>query len=85
MVRNYSKDIYPEDIVWDDIIKKEAKGIDNITLGDVEEIAPEYIVTEKDTLDHDKFLFPKNLVERFDGHILWIRVTKEEANRYRRE
>ena len=32
MVRNYSKDIYQEDIIWDDIIKKEASGIDNVTL-----------------------------------------------------
>jgi hypothetical protein len=85
MVRNHSKDIYPEDIVWDDIIKKEAKGIDNVTLGEVQEIAPQYIITVKGTLDKDKFLFPKDLVERFDGVIIWIRVTKEEANEYRRE
>ena len=38
MVRNECKDIYPKDIVWDDIIKKEARGIDNITLGEVQEL-----------------------------------------------
>lgn len=68
----------------EDIIKKEARGIDDTDLGEVQEVGPEYILTEKGTLDRDKFYIPKNLVDRFDGHTVWFKLKEEDTHKYRK-
>jgi len=65
-------------INWDDVIKKEARGMEDYELGEVHEI-------EAYLSDKDKFYLPKNLIEVYDGHKLRSRVTKEEAQTYRRD
>jgi hypothetical protein len=72
-------------INWDEIIKKEARGIDDYDLGAVQEIQSDVVVTQKGVLDKDKFYLPKNVVDRFDGHNVWFKITKEEAETYRRD
>jgi hypothetical protein len=48
-----------------------------LTLGDT-------VITEKGIVDKDRFYLPKSLVDRFDGHNLWFKITHDEANsRYR--
>lgn len=70
---------------WDDIIKKEARGINDYDLGEVHELGPEIVVTKKGVVDKDKFYLPKNLVERFDGDKVWFSITKEDAENYRKD
>ena len=72
-------------INWDEVIKKEARGIEDYDLGEVHEIEADIVITKKGVLDKDKFYLPKNLVEAYDGHKLRFRVTKEEAQTYRRD
>jgi hypothetical protein len=72
-------------INWDEVIKKEARGTEDYDLGEVHEIQAETVVTKKGVLDKDKFYLPKNLVEAYDGHKLRFRVTKEEAQTFRRD
>jgi hypothetical protein len=68
----------------EDIIKKEARGLgDDADLGEVQEVGIEHIVTQKGIFDKDKYLIPKNLVERFDGETVYFRITKEEAKQYK--
>jgi len=68
----------------EDVIKKEARGIeDQSDLGEVQEVGTEYILTKKGTIDGDKFYIPKNLVERFDGHTVWFKLTEEESHQYK--
>jgi len=68
----------------EDVIKKEARGIEDETdLGEVQEVETEYILTKKGTIDGDKFYIPKNLVERFDGHTVWFKLTEEESHQYK--
>jgi hypothetical protein len=48
-----------------------------LTLGDT-------VITEKGIVAKDRFYLPKSLVDRFDGHNLWFKITHDEANsRYR--
>lgn len=68
----------------EDVLKKEAKGLGNADLGEVQEVSPEYIITQKGTLVVDKFYIPKSLVERFDGDTVWFKITEEEANTYKK-
>ena len=68
-----------------DEVPKEARGIGDYDLGEVHEIEADTVVTKKGVLDKDKFYLPKSLVEAYDGHNLRFRVTKEEAQTYRRD
>lgn len=67
------------EIPWDEIIKKEARGIDDAALGEVQEVISDYVVTQKGILDKEWFNIPRNLVTSYDGNKLIFRVTKEEA------
>jgi hypothetical protein len=70
---------------WDEIVKKEARGINDYDLGEVDEVQPEIVVTKKGVVDKDKFYLPKKLVERFDGDKVWFSINKEDAQTYRKD
>lgn len=68
-----------DEIPWDEIIKKEARGIDDADLGEVQKVNSDFVVTQKGILDKEWFHIPRNLVTSYDGNKLIFRVTKEEA------
>lgn len=67
------------------IIKREAKGFENTDFGEVQEVSREYIITQKGTLNKEKFYIPKNLVDRFDGTTVYFKLTEEEAKQYKKD
>ena len=72
-------------INWDEIVKKEARGLNDYDLGEVQEVTTTEVVTKKGLVDKDKFYLPKNLVQQYDGHNLWFNITKENAQQFRRD
>jgi hypothetical protein len=70
---------------WDDVIKKEARGIDDYDLGEVHDVDSNIVVTKKGVVDKDKFYLPKSRAVRFDGHKVWFNVTKDEAKAYKKD
>ena len=71
-------------IDWDEIIKKEARGIDGADFGEVQLMMGDTVITEKGVTDKDRFYLPKSLIDKFDGHTLWFRITEDEAyDKYR--
>jgi hypothetical protein len=62
-----------------EIIKKEARGLGDAGLGEVQQVTGEFIVTQKGTIDKDVFYIPKNLIDHFDGSTVFFTVTEEEA------
>ncbi|ALI34333.1 hypothetical protein NMY3_00119 [Candidatus Nitrosocosmicus oleophilus] len=62
-----------------DVIKKEARGINDADLGEVQEVRQDNVITKTGVVDKEVYSIPKNLVEKYEGHNLWFRVTKEEA------
>lgn len=66
-------------INWNEVIKKEARGINDADLGEVQEVRQDNVITKAGVVDKEVYSFPTSLVERYDGHNLWFRVTKEEA------
>ena len=66
-------------IDWNDVVKKEARGINDADLGEVQEIRLDNVITKAGRVDKEVYSIPKNLVERYDGHTLWFRITKEDA------
>ncbi|HEX2406368.1 MAG TPA: hypothetical protein VHJ38_04080 [Nitrososphaeraceae archaeon] len=69
----------------EEIIKKEARGLGDADLGEVQEVTGEFIVTQKGTVDKDVFYIPKNLVDHFDGSTIFFTVTEDEAKQYKRD
>lgn len=67
-------------IDWTDIIKKEARGLNDADFGEVHEIRQENIVTKSGIVDKQIYSIPKRFVERYDGSTLWFKLTKEEAD-----
>ena len=68
-----------DEIPWNEIIKKEARGIDDADFGEIESVKSDYVLTEKGIIDKEFFSFPKNLVQGYDGDRVWFKVTEEEA------
>jgi hypothetical protein len=69
-----------KNIDWDEVVKKEARGINDADFGEVQLTMGDTVITEKGIADKNRFYLPKNLVNRFDGHTLWFNITEDEAN-----
>jgi hypothetical protein len=50
-------------IKWNDVIKKEARGINNADLGEVHTVESDNVVTEIGITEHDRFYLPKGLAK----------------------
>jgi uncharacterized protein (TIGR02271 family) len=66
-------------INWDDVIKKEARGSGDEDLGEVQEAGQDYVLVQRGMLNKEKFYLPKDLVESYDGHTLHFRISEEDA------
>jgi len=69
----------PAKIPWDDVIKKEARGIDDYDLGEVQEVTAEHVLTQKGLVNIRWFQIPKSVAQEFDGNKLIFKVTRDEA------
>jgi uncharacterized protein (TIGR02271 family) len=66
-------------IPWDEVIKKEARGIDDYDLGEVQQVTSEHVITQKGIVNTKWFQIPKRLAHEFDGNKLVLKVGEEEA------
>src|ERR1051325_4819239 len=64
---------------WNEVIKKEARGRNDADLGEVMEVKDDIVVTERGTLNKEKFYLPKSIPHGFNGHTLLFDITEEEA------
>src|SRR6187200_1974699 len=71
-----------KDIPWNEVIKKEAVGINNDDLGKVQEVGSVSILTKKGFLNTEFFDIPKDLVERYDGDKVYFKINEEQARRF---
>jgi uncharacterized protein (TIGR02271 family) len=68
-------------INWDDVIKKEARGINDEDLGQVQEVGDTYVLVQKGLINKEKFYVPQNEIESYDGNILRFKLSEEEIKR----
>jgi uncharacterized protein (TIGR02271 family) len=66
-------------IDWNDVMKKEARGTNDEDLGDVQEVGQNYILVQRGIINKDKFYIPKDIVESYDGEILRLSISEEDA------
>jgi hypothetical protein len=73
-------------IEWNDVIRKEARGINDEDLGEVQEVSNGFIVVQKGIINKEKFFIPKDKAESFNGKILRFKISKDEiSNNYQRD
>src|SRR5919199_1230367 len=69
-------------IHWNNIVGQEARSIDNADLGKAQGLFEPFIVTERGTINKEKFYIPKSLIVRYNDEILYFDITEEQANDY---
>lgn len=72
-----------QNIRWENVLKKEAFGIDECDLGKVQQIKDETIITEKGVINKKRYFLPKKLIDKFHGSILYFKIMKAEAKQFR--
>jgi hypothetical protein len=69
-------------IPWSEVIKKEARCLDEYDLGEVQEVHSDFVLTQKGVVDRKWFKIPKSLVHEFDGTKLYFAFTYQESSEY---
>ncbi len=66
-------------INWNDVIKKEARGLNDKDFGEVQEVSNGYVFVQKGIINKDKFFIPQEKVESYDGDILRFGISLDEV------
>jgi hypothetical protein len=66
-------------INWNNIINHDTRSIDDADLGKVQGLFEPFVVTEKGTINKEKFYIPKSLFQRYDGEVLCFNITEQQA------
>ena len=66
-------------INWNDVIKKEARGLNDEDFGEVQEVSNGYVFVQKGIINKDKFFIPQEKVESYDGDILRFGISLDEV------
>lgn len=66
-------------IDWTDVIKKEARGLNDYDLGEVQEVSNGLILTQKGIVNKEIFSIPQSIVASYDGKVLRFRISEDEA------
>ena len=67
-------------IDWNDVIKKEARGINDADFGEVQEVSTGFVITQRGLIDVEVFGIPKERAESYDGSVLRFNVTEDELS-----
>lgn len=71
-------------IDWSDVIKKEARGLNDADFGEVQEVTTNFVITQKGLIDIETFGIPKEKAKSYDGSVLRFGVSEDEAlSKYR--
>jgi stress response protein YsnF len=74
--------INSKNINVDDILNKEAVGIDGLDLGKVIEIGDTFVVTQRGLIDKKKYYLPISSIDKFDGEFLNLKINERDLKSY---
>ena len=74
-----------DNIEWDDVIKKEARGINNEDFGEVQQVQGNYVLVQKGMINKEKYFIPKDQAESYDGDVLRFRISEQDLSQFQRE
>jgi uncharacterized protein (TIGR02271 family) len=71
-----------KDINWNDVIEKEAVGIDDLELGKVKQVGDTFVVTQKGLINKKKYHLPLSSVDGFDDEVLKLKIKEADLKSY---
>ena len=72
-----------DNINWNNIVGQEARSIDdNADLGKIQGLFEPFIVTERGTINKEKFYIPKSLIKRYNDEILFFDMTEQQVKEH---
>lgn len=66
-------------IDWRNVIKKEARGLNDADLGEVQGVSNGLVFTQRGLVDLNLFRIPQEKAESYDGKVLRFSVSEDEA------
>ncbi len=66
-------------IDWNDVVKKEARGLNDEDFGEVQDVSNGYFFVQKGIVNKEKFFIPQEKVESYDGDVLRFGISYDEA------
>jgi len=81
-VSDKNEAINPMNIDYNDMVGKEAIGIDGLDLGKVIEIGNTFIVTQRGLIDKKNYHLPISSVESFDGEMVNFKISDNDLTSY---
>lgn len=66
---------------WNEVIKKEARGMEEVHLGEVQEVSENHVIIKTGIIEKNIFHIPKSQVKSFDGNILRFNITHEDLKK----
>ncbi len=69
-------------VSWKEAHKKEARGVNNYDLGEVQDTGTFYIHTQKGVGSHTQYYIPKKLFSSYDGKTVRFDVAEANANEF---
>ncbi|WP_458721157.1 hypothetical protein [Candidatus Nitrosocosmicus sp. R] len=66
-------------IDWMDVIKKEARGLNDADFGEVQEVSNGQVLTQRGIVNRELFSIPQSVVESYDGKVLRFKISEVEA------
>src|ERR671911_476086 len=74
------------DVDWDSVIKREARGINNENFGEIQNIQDNYVLVQRGIINKEQFYIPKDQAESYDGNVLRFRLSEYDLKtRYKDE
>ena len=64
---------------WDSIINESVHTSDDHDLGSAHAVSRNFLVVKRGIVHVHYYYIPVNKVEGWDGHVLWLKVTQDEA------
>lgn len=72
-------------INWNEVLKKEARGLNDADFGEVQEVSNGLVLTQRGIINKEIFSIPQSVVESYDGNILRFSISEDEAiNKYKK-
>ena len=66
-------------IDWNDVVKKEARGLNDENFGEVQEVSNGFVFVQKGIINKEKFFIPQDKVESYNGDVLRFGISYSEA------
>jgi len=72
-------------IFKNNVIKKEARGINDEDFGEVQDVQSNYVIVQKGLLNKERYYIPKDQAESYDGDTLRFRISENDLSQFQQE